>query len=91
MRKKNIITIAVSVAIFLVAAALLYRYLFPPTSNSGIKYEAPHPVNPNFNQTQLEVLKSKKDYTQNIKPQSSLESHIASIASGFANQLSKRD
>lgn len=64
MRKKNIITIIISTVVFIVAAALLYRYLAPPTKNSGIMVTIPHPVNPTFNQDQLNVLQNDvTDYT----------------------------
>ncbi|MSR89612.1 hypothetical protein EXS53_01635 [Patescibacteria group bacterium] len=70
MKRKNIITIIVSVVIFVLAVALLYRYLAPPTKDSNIKYTVPHPVNPNFNADQLKVLNGDVvDYSQNIKPQ----------------------
>ena len=69
MKKKDIVIIVVSVGIFIVAAALLYRYFAPPTQGSGIKVIIPHPVDPNFNQEQLNVLKNDvTDYSQNIAP-----------------------
>lgn len=70
MRRKNIVTIIVSTVVFIVAAALLYRYLAPPTKNSGIMVTVPHAVNPTFNQEQLNVLQNDVvDYTvsTNIK------------------------
>ena len=67
MRKKNIITIMISAVAFIVAVALLYRYLAPPTRGSGVQVVVPAPVNPNFNQEQLNVLQSDVvDYTVNI-------------------------
>jgi LPS O-antigen subunit length determinant protein (WzzB/FepE family) len=69
MKRRDIITIIISLIIVLVVAALLYQYIAPPTKNSGIKYEVPHAVNPNFNQDQLKVLKNDvTDYSQNISP-----------------------
>ncbi len=69
MKKRDIIIIIVSVVILVVVGALLYRYLAPPSSNSGIMVEVPHPVNPNFNQAQLNSLKNDvTDYSQNITP-----------------------
>ncbi|MEI8073057.1 MAG: hypothetical protein WCH00_03135 [Candidatus Saccharibacteria bacterium] len=69
MKRKNIITIVTSVAVFIVLLALIYRYLVPPSKNSGVMVTVPHPVNPTFNQDQLNVLKSSvKDYSQDLTP-----------------------
>lgn len=69
MKKSSIVAIIFSVIIVVVGTALLYRYLAPPTKGSGVKYEVPHPVNPQFNQEQLNVLKNDVvDYSQNINP-----------------------
>lgn len=74
MKRRDIITIIVSVVIFIIAAALLYRYLAPPTQGSGVKVIIPHPVDPNFNQEQLNVLKNDvTDYSQNIAPADSAQ------------------
>jgi hypothetical protein len=63
------IIVIASVAIVIVAIALLYRYIAPPTKGSGVKYEVPHKVDPNFNEEQLKVLKNDVvDYNQNISP-----------------------
>ncbi len=70
MKRKDITIIIVSVIIFVLAVALLYRYIAPPTKDSNIKYSVPHPVNPKFNADQLKVLNNDViDYSQNIKPQ----------------------
>lgn len=69
MKKRDIIIIIVSVVIVIIAGALLYRYLAPPTQGSGVKVVIPHPVDPNFNQEQLNVLKNDvTDYNLNITP-----------------------
>lgn len=69
MKKRDIIIIIVSAVILLIVGALLYRYLAPPTSDSGVQVVVPHPVDPNFNQDQLNVLKNDvTDYSQNITP-----------------------
>lgn len=69
MKRRDIMITIVSVIVFVVAAALLYRYLAPPTKGSGVQYTVPHPVDPNFNQDQLKVLKNDVvDYGQNINP-----------------------
>lgn len=69
MKKRDIIIIIVSAVILVIVGALLYRYLAPPTSDSGVQVVVPHPVDPNFNQDQLNVLKNDvTDYSQNITP-----------------------
>lgn len=69
MRRRDVTIIIISVIIVVVAVALLYRYFAPPTKGSGVQYTVPHPVNPNFNQEQLNVLKNDVvDYSQNINP-----------------------
>ncbi len=69
MKKRDIIIIIVSAVILLIVGLLLYRYLAPPTSDSGVQVVVPHPVDPNFNQDQLNVLKNDvTDYSQNITP-----------------------
>lgn len=72
MRNRNIITIVVVFVVILLAGAVLYRYLAPPTKGSGIMVEVPHPVDPTFNQEQLNTLKNDVvDYSQNIAPKTS--------------------
>lgn len=69
MKKKDIITIVISVIIFIVAGALIYRYFVPPPKDSGIKVVIPRPVDPNFNQDQLNVLKNDvKDFSPDLTP-----------------------
>lgn len=69
MKRRDITIIIVSFVIFIIAGALLYRYLAPPTQGSGVKVIIPHPVEPNFNQEQLNILKNDvTDYSQNITP-----------------------
>jgi hypothetical protein len=84
MNKKNVISIAISAAVFVAVAALLYRYFAPPTAGTGIKVLVPAPVNPNFNQEQLKVLKEDTvDYNQNISPTSNLNANGANKASSI--------
>ena len=72
MKRRDVIIIIVSVVILVIVGALLYRYLAPPSSNSGIQVVVPHPVDPNFNQKQLNVLKNDVvDFSQNITPKDS--------------------
>ena len=69
MKKKDIITIVISVVILVVIAGLAYRYLIPPSPNTGVQVEVPRPVDPNFNQEQLNTLKNDvKDYSQDLTP-----------------------
>ncbi len=69
MKRKNAIIIILSVVILVVSLALLYRYLFPPSPDSQVKVIIPHPVDPNFNEEQLNVLKNDVvDFSQNINP-----------------------
>jgi LPS O-antigen subunit length determinant protein (WzzB/FepE family) len=86
MRKKNIITIIISAVIFMVAAALLYRYLAPPTKGSGIQVTVPHKVNPNFNQEQLNILKNDVvDYTVNTNIRSFIDNTNTQRANNTAS------
>jgi hypothetical protein len=72
MNNKNKILIVSSVVLVLLALALLYRYLAPPTQGSGIMVVVPHPVSPTFNQEQLNTLKNETvDFSQNITPKTS--------------------
>ncbi len=68
MNKKTITTIIISIAIFVLAGALIYRYIIPPAKGSGVQVTIPHPVNPNFNQEAIDTLKKAKFYDVNIKP-----------------------
>ena len=78
MRRKNIITIASSAIVFVIAVALLYRYLVPAPQGSGVMVIIPHLVNPVFNQVQLDALKSVNDYSQNISS-STLDGSASSL------------
>ncbi len=69
MRRRDVVVIIISVIIVVIAGGLLYRYLAPPTKDSTIKVEIPHPVDPTFNQEQLNVLKNDVvDFSQDINP-----------------------
>jgi len=69
MKKKDIIIIVISVVIVVAIAGLVYRYLIPPSSNTGVQVEVPRPVSPTFNQEQLNTLKNDvKDYSQDLTP-----------------------
>lgn len=69
MNKKNIISIVVSVIVIVIIIGLVYRYLIPPSPNTGVQVEVPRPVVPTFNEEQLKTLKNDvKDYSQDITP-----------------------
>lgn len=69
MKKKDIITIVISVVVFIIALGFIYRYFVPPSKDSGIKVEVPHPVDPTFDQDQLKTLRNDvKDYSQDLTP-----------------------
>lgn len=68
MNRRNIITIIISVAIFIFAAALIYRYFIPPPKDASIKVEVPRPVTTTFDQNKLDTLKSLRDFTPDITP-----------------------
>ncbi len=72
MKKRDIITLIISVIIFIVAAGLVYRYIVPPPKDTGIKVEVPHPVDPTFNSDQLNTLKNDvKDFSPDLTPKDS--------------------
>lgn len=72
MKRRDIFIIIASVVVVLIVAGLLYRYLAPPSADSTIQVEIPHPVDPNFNEIQLNVLKHDvRDYSQDITPKDS--------------------
>ena len=75
MKRRDITVIIISIVALIIVAALLYRYLAPPSADSNIKVEVPAPVDPNFNTEQLNTLKSDKIkfYDKNINPTSLLE------------------
>ncbi len=69
MKKRDVITLIVSVTILLIAGALIYRYFVPPSKDNGVQVEVPRPVESTFNQNQLSTLKNDvKDYTPDITP-----------------------
>lgn len=69
MKRKDIITIVISVVIIVIIIGLVYRYIVPPPADTGVKVEVPRPVVPTFNQDQLKTLKNDvKDYSQDIAP-----------------------
>jgi hypothetical protein len=72
MKRRDITVIIVSVVVLIIVGALLYRYLAPPSSDSTIKVEVPAQVNPDFNNEELNTLKSDKIkfYDKNINPTS---------------------
>lgn len=69
MKRRDVITLIVSIVILLVAAALLYRYFVPPAKNNGVEVEVPRPVETTFNKDQLDTLKNNvRDFTPDINP-----------------------
>lgn len=69
MKRKDIITLIISVAVIIVVLALVYRYFVPAAKDSGVMVEVPHPVAPTFNQDQLNTLKNDvKDFSQDLTP-----------------------
>ena len=69
MKKRDIITLIISVVILLIAAALLYRYFVPPARNSGVQVEVPRPVETSFDKASIDTLKNNtRDFTPDITP-----------------------
>ncbi len=69
MKKRDIITLIVSVVILLIAGALIYRYFVPPSQNNGVQVVVPRPVQTTFDQQQLDTLKNDvTDFTPDITP-----------------------
>jgi flagellar basal body-associated protein FliL len=69
MKKRDIITLVVSVVILLIAGALIYRYFVPPSQNNGVQVVVPRPVQTTFDQQQLDTLKNDvTDFTPDITP-----------------------
>ncbi len=69
MKKRDIITLVVSVVILLIAGALIYRYFVPPAKDNGVQVVVPRPVQATFNQQQLDTLKNNvTDFTPDITP-----------------------
>jgi hypothetical protein len=72
MKKRDITLLVVAVLIVIVTLALIYRYIIPPPKDTGITVIVPHPVDPNFNQQQLDTLKNKTtDFSADITPKDS--------------------
>lgn len=70
MKRKDILVVLGSVAILVIAAALIYRYFAPPSNDASVVVVIPHKVTPDFNQKQLDELKDPAlhDYTPDITP-----------------------
>jgi flagellar basal body-associated protein FliL len=69
MKKRDIITLVVSVVVLLIAGALIYRYFVPPSQNNGVQVVVPRPVQTTFDQQQLDTLKNDvTDFTPDITP-----------------------
>lgn len=69
MKKRDIVSLIISVIILLVAGALMYRYFVPPAKDNGVKVEVPRPVETSFSQDRISELKNKtKDFTPDITP-----------------------
>jgi len=69
MKRKEILTIIISVAVVIMLLAFVYRYFVPAAKDSGIQVEVPRPVTPTFNQDQLNTLKNDvKDFSQDLTP-----------------------
>ncbi len=69
MKKRDVITLIISVIILLIASAFIYRYFVPPAKDNGVKVEVPRPVKSTFDQAQLGTLKNNvKDFTPDITP-----------------------
>lgn len=72
MKKKDIFALIFAVVIFVVLAAVIYRYVFPPQKNTGIKVEVPRPVVAQFDNDTIDnvLLKNDQvvDFTPNINP-----------------------
>lgn len=63
MKPRDIVIIVICVIIILVSGIILYSNFAPVPKDSGIMVEIPYPVNPEFNQEQLQKLKGLTDYT----------------------------
>lgn len=70
MKRRDIISIAFAVIVFVIAGGLIYRYFAPPTADKTIKVTVPHKVDPTFNQSQITQLTNPalQDYTPDITP-----------------------
>ncbi len=72
MKKKDIFALIFAVVVFVITGAVVYRYVFPPQQNTGIKVEVPRPVVAEFDRDTIDNVLLKedqvKDYTPNISP-----------------------
>lgn len=69
MKRRDVITLVISVTILLIASSFIYRYFVPPAKDNGVQVEVPRTVETTFNQGQLETLKNDvKDFTPDITP-----------------------
>lgn len=69
MKKRDIITLIISVVILLIAGALIYRYIVPPAKDNGVQVVVPRPVQTSFNEQELDTLKNDvTDFTPDITP-----------------------
>lgn len=66
MKPRDIVIIVICVIIILVSGIILYSNFAPVPKDSGITVEIPHPVEPDFNQEQLQKLKGLTDYTLDL-------------------------
>ncbi len=77
MKKRDIITLIVSVVILLIAGALIYRYFVPPSQNNGVQVVVPRAVQTTFDQQKLDTLKNDvTDFTPDITPTDSASKPI---------------
>lgn len=72
MKKKDIITLVISIAIFMVAGGFIYRYMAPPPKNTGIKVIIPHKVTTTFDTETIKLLRDPEkgvtDFTPSFDP-----------------------
>ena len=68
MKRKDIISLVVAIAIFMVAAGVIYRYVVPPPKNTGIKVEVPRKVVPEFDMATVNNDLKNKDVVQDFTP-----------------------
>lgn len=68
MKKKDIVSLVVAIAIFMVAAGVIYRYIVPPPQNTGIKVEVPRKVVPEFDVATINNVLRNKDVVQDFTP-----------------------
>lgn len=67
MKKKDIVALVVSIAIFMVAGGLIYRYVVPPPKNTGIKVEIPHKVTTTFKENEYKgIINTLTDTTNGV-------------------------